>query len=194
MTSKIISLGLAAVASVAFTVATAQEVTVETPTVKVAEAKTTSEGGWVIAGVKFVNPLDASTWYDAAESEMHTADVKINFADPDFWMQLPSPEAHTQVHTAILNPETWAQFVKPETYVAMADPKVLVKWFKPSTYSVMIDPQTYAYRMQPGAFLHLIDVDSYAQLMNPTAYMTIMSAAVDTAMLVMETTTSVIVK
>ncbi len=139
-------------------------------------------GGWDIAGVHFANPFDSKTWYDGSnELELEMAEpVAINPTDPDFWMSIANPETHSVMHRAFLNPRSWAQFAKPETYVTMMDAKVWMKWAEPKTYSVLADPQTYAYRMQPGAFMHVFNAQSYAQLANPSAYMDIVSTAMET--------------
>lgn len=139
--------------------------------------------GWTVAGVYLANPFDSSTWYDGAHGlELDKAEtMTINLADPDFWMSIPSVEEHSIVHKSILNPATWAQFAKPETYVAMMDVNIWKKWAELDTYAVLADPQTYTYRMQPGAFMHTFDARSYAQLANPSAYGVILDTMMDTA-------------
>ena len=139
--------------------------------------------GWNVAGVHFANPFDSSTWYDGAHDlELdHAETMEFNLADPDFWMAVPSVDKHSVVHKALLNPASWAQFAKPETYVAMMDVNVWKKWAEPKTYAVLVDPQTYVYRMQPGAFMHTFDARSYAQLANPSAYGVILETMLDTA-------------
>lgn len=139
--------------------------------------------GWNVAGVHIANPFDSSTWYDGStDLELDKAEtMAINFADPDFWMSIPSVEKHSVVHKSILNPVTWAQFAKPETYTAMMDVNVWKKWAELDTYAVLVDPQTYTYRMQPGAFMHTFDARSYAQLANPSAYGVILETMLDTA-------------
>jgi len=146
-------------------------------------ASTAAEtSGWNIAGVNIANPLDSKTWYEAADEAVLDASepVAINPTDPDFWMSLVDPKTHSVMHRAFLNPRSWAQFAKVETYSNMMDPQVWVKWAKPETYAVLVDPQTYTYRMQPGAFMHTFDAHSYAQLANPSAYLEILTTAMDT--------------
>ncbi len=135
--------------------------------------------GWTFAGLKLSNPFDSSTWYDGAvDLHLHESEtVTINPVDPDFWMSIADPKSHSVIHKGILNPASWAQFMRPSTYVNMMDPSIWVKWAKPETYSVLADPQTYVYRMQPGAFIHLMDVRSYSELVNPAAYDEILEAA-----------------
>ncbi len=139
--------------------------------------------GWNVAGVRIANPLDSSTWWDGAHDlELDNVEtVEMNLADPEFWMAIPSVDKHSVLHKGVLNPASWAQFAKPETYAKMMDINIWMKWAKPETYSVLVDPQTYVYRMQPGAFLHVFDAHSYAQLMNPAAYLEIADAALETA-------------
>ena len=128
-----------------------------------------------LAGVRFGNPLDSSTWWDGADHVNHKPGetMTFNLADPDFWMSIPNPKTHSQMHGAITNPANWAQFLKPESYAAMRDINVLSKWFELETYDVLRDPQTYAYWMQPGAYQHLINKDHYTQLLNTQAYSTL---------------------
>jgi len=132
-------------------------------------------------GIRFGNPFDSSTWWDAAEG---TVDMKgtvaINFSDPDFWMQIVTPEKHGQFHVAVFNPRTWAQFVKVETYVAMMNPKLLAKWVDLDTYDALLDPQTYAYWMQPGAYAGQLRPAVYANLIDGAAYAEIATAAAET--------------
>lgn len=167
MKSSLFGLTLAAVASLGLT---------STPTVA---AET---GGWTIAGVHFANPIDSSTWYEAAnevDMQMHEP-MAFNFADPDFWMGLVKPETHSVMHHAMLNPNNWQQFTKVETYTAMMNPTVWMKWTDVKTYAPLVDPQTYVYRMQPGAYMHIVDANAYAQLADPSAYMGIMTSAMKT--------------
>lgn len=143
---------------------------------------TAESTGLTVAGVRIANPFDSSTWWDGA-SDQHleeTETIAINFADPDFWMSIPSVEKHSVTHKALLNPATWAQFAKPETYANMMDPEIWVKWAQPKTYAVFFDPQTYIYRMQPGAFLHILEPHHYEQLINPAAYGEIWDTASET--------------
>ena len=143
---------------------------------------TAETSAWSFAGVKFANPIDSSTWYEAAnevDMAMHEP-ITINVVDPDFWMSLIKPESHSVMHHAFLNPTNWKQFAEVDTYTAMMDPQIWMKWAQPSTYAVFADPQTYVYRMQPGAFTHIMSADAYSQLANPSAYMDIMTTAMDT--------------
>jgi len=169
MKKTLIAYGIAAVLSFG-AAASAQETTIP-------------NNAWKIAGLQIGNPLDSSTWWDGSVDIQ--ADPKeridINPMDPDFWMQIPSPELHSRIHTALLNPANWAQFAKPATYVKMADTDVLIKWFQPSTYAVLVDPQTYIYRMQPGAYVHELELRTYMQLFNPSAYWEIADTALNTA-------------
>ena len=131
-------------------------------------SKITSKG-WQIAGIRIANPFDSKTWWDGSEQK-HGDTVTFNFADPEFWMSIPNPKSHSRIHGAITNPQTWAQFMKVETYSNMMDVNVWKKWLDVKSYDVLRDPQTYAYWMQPGAYMHLANVDHYAQIINPNAY------------------------
>jgi hypothetical protein len=139
--------------------------------------------GWEIAGVRIANPLDSMTWWDGStDLGLDKAPtVAINFADPDFWMALPEPGTHSLMHKSFVNPVTWAQFFKVDTYTAMMDVDVWKKWGKLETYAVLADPETYTYRLQPGAFMHAFDARSYAQLVNPAAYKVIFDTMAETA-------------
>ncbi len=129
-------------------------------------------GSCTLAGVRFGNPIDPSTWWDGTEGADHSehATMDINPFDPDFWMTLPDPEGHSLVHMAITNPETWAQFVSPSAWMEKMDPALIIKWFDPNTYAVLMDPQTPAYWMQPGAYMHGFKSDNYAQLVDVSSY------------------------
>ena len=144
---------------------------------------TTTAKGWEVAGLRIANPFDSRTWYDAARDlELdQTETVAINFADPDFWMTLPRPVEHSRMHKSFVNPVTWAQFAKVETYTAMMDVDVWKKWLEPESYAVLFEPETYTYRMQPGSYMHAFDARTYAQLMNPAAYGVIAETMLETA-------------
>lgn len=169
---KMVIIGAGLVAAMALGAVTANSAETET-----------KSNGWNIAGVHIANPLDSSTWYDGSHDlELDKAEtVEVNFADPEFWMSFPSVEKHSVMHKAMLNPATWAQFAKPETYAKMMDTTIWAKWTKPETFAVLVDPQTYAYRLQPGAFMHTFDARSYAQLVNPAAYGVILDTMLETA-------------
>lgn len=136
-----------------------------------------------LAEVRFGNPIDPSTWWDGADHVNHTPGetMTFNLIDPDFWMSIPKPATHSQMHGAITNPANWAQFFKYESYANMVSSDVLVKWTKAETYDVLLDPQTFAYWMQPGAYQHLINKDHYVQLLNGEAYETLVDTAVNNA-------------
>ncbi len=139
-----------------------------------------ASNGWQIAGIRIANPLDSNTWWDGSEQK-HGDTITLSFADPEFWMNIPNPKTHSRIHGAMTNPQTWAQFMKVETYSSMMDVKVWQKWLDVKSYDVLLDPQTYAYWMQPGAYMHLANVDHYAQMINPSAYMEILEQGAKTA-------------
>lgn len=181
MKMGIIGLGLVAVMAVG---AVSAQTTGTTETVAAPRAaETTSAKGWEIAGLRIANPFDSRTWYDASKDlELdQTETVAINFADPDFWMSLPRPVMHSKMHKSFVNPVTWAQFAKVETYTAMMDVNVWKKWLELDSYAVLIEPETYTYRMQPGAYMHAFDARSYAQMVNPAAYGEIADTMLETA-------------
>lgn len=127
-----------------------------------------------LANVRFGNPIDPSTWWEGAEAT--DAPLVFNFADPEFYINIINPKTHSNIHKGITNPETWAQFMKLETYTNMIDTKVWAKWFQAKTYDPLLDAQTYAYWMQPGAFGHHLEADRFTNLINPDAYATIVDA------------------
>ena len=130
----------------------------------------TATNAFEIGGVRFGNPFDSSTWWDGSTHEMNET-ITINFADPEFWMSIPNPESHSNMHGAFTNPATWGQMLEVETYTNMMDRDVWAKWLDTSNYDVLRDPQTYAYFMQPGAFQHLLNVEHYTQLATPSAHL-----------------------
>lgn len=130
-----------------------------------------------IEGIRIGNPIDPSTWWDASAGKETGAPVAINFADPEFYMNIINPKKHSSMHGAFTNPATWAQFMKIETYTKMMDVNVWAKWADVKTYKPMLDLQTYAYWMQPGAFAHQLNTEHYAKLADPAAYGTIIDAA-----------------
>jgi hypothetical protein len=129
-----------------------------------------------ISGVRIGNPFDSTTWWEGSTTAANTP-VVINFADPDFWMSLPDPARHSQVHTMLSDPATWAQMMTPQAYINMVDPDVWMKWVTLDTYDILRDPATHTYWMQPGAYGHLIDIDFYTQRFNPLSYGELINAA-----------------
>ena len=122
-----------------------------------------------VAGVRIGNPFDAASWWDGSTAEAD-ATLAINFTDPDFWIGFADPSSHTFIHTAMSDPATWAQMMKPETYINMMNVETWAKWLDTDTYDVLLDPQTFAYWAQPGAYGHLLDVEFYTERFNPLAY------------------------
>lgn len=144
--------------------------------VNVASAQEATSEGWNIGGVRIANPIEPSTWWDASEGETG-APIAINFMDPEFYINIINPKKHSAMHGGFTNPETWAQFMKAETYVNMMDYSVWAKWIEAKTYEPLLDLQTYAYWMQPGAFAHQLNTNHYAKLVDLKAYGTIVDAA-----------------
>ncbi len=132
----------------------------------------TAASAFEIGGVRFGNPFDSSTWWDGSEHGVGET-VVINFADPEFWMQIPNPETHSSLHGAFTNPETWGQMLKMETYANMMDKDVWMKWTDLENFKTLRDPQTIAYFLQPGAYQHLVNKEHYAQLLNKEAYVSV---------------------
>ena len=131
--------------------------------------------------VRFGNPIEPSTWWDATEHTGYTPGISMEFniVDPEFWMNIINPKIHSDMHSAATNPANWAQLMRPKFYMAMVDPEIWAKWLDKSTYDVLRDPQTYAYWMQPGAYQHLVNVDHYKQMLEPCAYSELIDAAIN---------------
>ncbi len=128
-----------------------------------------------LAGVRFGNPFDKSTWWSAEKEE--GAKVVVNFTDPEFYIDFFAPKKHTAIHAGFTNPEAWAQMFKIETYANMMDYTKWAKWIEPKTYAPLVDVQNYAYWMQPGAFAHDFNLDHYKKLLDVNAYGTVVDAA-----------------
>ncbi len=183
MKNTIYTLGLAA--SLALTVSTSNsqetaataETAVEAVSTVAGGIQCTDESGCLIAGIRFGNPFDRSSWWNANEGSQAGSVMSFNFMDPDFYMDFMVPEKRGEIHAAMLNPATWGQFLELETYTAMMDPTVLLKWFDLESYDAMLDPQNYAYFMQPGAYSHLIELDHYLQFTELSAYEGILDSA-----------------
>ncbi len=136
-------------------------------------------GGYTVtnplAGVRFGNPFDKSTWWSIKEAEDEK--MVVNFTDPDFYINFFNPKTHAGIHAGVTNPESWAQMMKVETYANMMDYTKWSKWIEAKTYAPLLDAQNYAYWMQPGAFAHDFDLNHYAKLLDVNAYGTIVDAA-----------------
>ncbi len=130
-----------------------------------------------IAGVRVGNPIDPSTWWDAHENDTG-APIAINPLDPELYMNMINPKAHSKMHGGITNPATWAQFLKVDTYANMMDLAVWGKWIEAKTYAPLADAETYTYWMQPGAFTHQFNLDHYKNMIKPENYGEFINATV----------------
>ncbi len=128
-----------------------------------------------ISGVRVGNPIAPSTWWDANKAETG-APIAINPVDPELYMNMVNPEAHSKMHGGITNPATWAQFMKIDTYANMMDLAVWGKWIEAKTYAPLADAETYTYWMQPGAFAHQLNLEHYKNMIKPENYGAIVDA------------------
>jgi len=171
--------GLGLVAALALATAApvaAQETTAETTT----DTTDTTEH-LTIAGVRVGNPFDASSWWDGSEGhhDVETAELNVDFADPEFWFSFFDAETHSRNHMAMTNPATWGQFMNPATYMKMADVNTWMKWMDVASYEPVLDLQNYAYWVQPGAYMHMAEMDHYGQLLETDAYVEMFASAFD---------------
>ncbi|MEM7426651.1 MAG: hypothetical protein AAF441_11175 [Pseudomonadota bacterium] len=131
----------------------------------------------VTGQVEFANPFDPSAWHDAGAHAKPGHKVKVNPADPEFWVRFAGPKTHTGMHMAFTNPVTYGQMMNPGFYMQMMKPATWVKWMNPASYATMMDPATMAHWMQPGAYMHAMNPAGYMQAMNPEAYAKMMAEA-----------------
>lgn len=176
------TLGLSAALVLSVSSSNAQDATitdtvVDTASTIVGGIQCSDEAGCLIAGVRFGNPFDPSSWWNANEGSKASSTIAFNFTDPDFWMMLMEPEMRGTIHAAVLNPATYGQFLELETYTNMMDPSLVAKWFDLETYDAVLDPQNYAYFMQPGAYSHLIELEHYLQFTELSSYEGLLDSA-----------------
>jgi len=145
-----------------------------------AEAAKAEENVLTVWGVRVGNPIDPSTWWDAHPAGGHDDMVRINPADPRFWMAFVDPERHSAMHATMLNPATMGQFFQLETYTNMLDFGTWMSWMDASNYAPLVKAQTWAYWMQPGAYAHLIDPDMYTMMFDVDKYAEVLDVAADT--------------
>lgn len=129
----------------------------------------------------YANPMDASTWYDAAGDVPQGHVETFNPADPESWMKFVDPKTHTKMHATFTNPAGYGQFMNPGLYMQMMNPAVWMKWMNPESYKVAMQPETMAYWMQPGAYMHGMQPTHYMQMMNPESYTKLMDSAAKAA-------------
>jgi hypothetical protein len=179
MTKHALALGLAAILTAGSV--TAETTTPETTAPLAVEIEPAAKANVLtIAGVRVGNPFDSSTWWDGHETAGEDEMVRINFADPRFWVGFIDPDRHSAMHATFTNPATMAQFFELETYSAMMDFGTWMSWMDVDNYRPLIQAQTYAYWMQPGAFAHLLDTGNYAQMVSLDAYEAVLNTALDT--------------
>jgi len=184
MKNSLKTLGLSAVLALAVSTTNAQDaatqgVVADTSDTIAGGLQCTDEAGCLIAGIRFGNPFDPSSWWNANEGSKAGSTIAFNFTDPDFWMMFMEPEMRGTLHAAVLNPATYGQFLELETYADMMDPSLIAKWFDLETYDAVLKPQNYAYFMQPGAYSHLIELEHYLQFTELSAYEGLLESALD---------------
>ncbi|MDH3279585.1 MAG: hypothetical protein OEQ18_00455 [Gammaproteobacteria bacterium] len=123
-------------------------------------------------GAPVQNWSDPMAWMAAGKSTM-----PLNLAHPAGWAAFINPYTHTGVHTALMNPATYAQFMQPQFWMQFVDPNNLFAWFNPASYATFLNPATYTGWMNPAAYMHVMHPAIYMQPMNPGNYMPFINPA-----------------
>ena len=129
----------------------------------------------------FPNWYDPSAWMAAGRSPM-----ALNLAHPAGWAEMINPYTHTGVHTAMMNPATYAQFMQPQFWMQFMNPNNWLAWMNPASYATFLNPMTYlgwlnpaAYThvMHPGMYMQLLNLNNYMPFLNPTTYLSWLNPA-----------------
>ncbi len=118
------------------------------------------------------NWYDPSAWMAAGMSPMN-----LNLAHPEGWAAFVNPYSHTGVHTALMNPATYAQFMQPHFWMQFASPNNWFAWMNPASYSTFLNPATYMGWLNPAAYVHMMNPAMYMQPANPANYMPFLNPA-----------------
>ncbi len=118
------------------------------------------------AGAPVQNWADPTAWMAAGHATM-----PLNLAHPAGWAAFINPYTHTGVHTALMNPATYAQFMQPQYWMQFMDANNWLAWFNPASYTTFMNPATYMGWMNPAAYAHVMHPAMYMQPMNPANYM-----------------------
>jgi hypothetical protein len=124
------------------------------------------------SGAAVKNWHDPAAWIAAGKSPM-----MLNLAQPSGWAAFIDPRSHTGVHTALMNPATYAQFMQPNFWMQFMYPQNWMAWMNPASYTTFFDPATYLGWMNPAAYVHFMHPAMYLQPMNPMNYMPFLNPA-----------------